>query len=72
MIIKSQIILYMYDVLINGGSIKLNEIMEQFGISLRTFRRYIAEINAFLCNYYKNQSIVYDVILKTYMLKDNI
>lgn len=72
MIIKSQIILEMYDSLINGKRITINEIMNRYGISLRTFQRYIAEINAFFCNKYDNRSIQYDYLNKEYYLKNEI
>ena len=60
MIIKSQIILYMYDKLINNKSLSIDEIINMYGISIRTFRRYISEINSFLFNNYKNQQVIYD------------
>ena len=69
MIIKSQIILYMYDDLINGKRISLNDVINKHEISIRTFQRYIAELNAFLFNKYKNQVIVYDHENKEYYLK---
>lgn len=47
MIIKSQIILDMYDELLAGKRMAINEIINKYNISLRTFQRYIAEINAF-------------------------
>lgn len=68
MINKSQIILYIYDDLINHKEIYINDIVNKYGISTRTFRRYIAEINAFLFNNYRNQSIQYDSIKKSYKL----
>ena len=52
MISKSQVVLYIYDVLIRGGKIKTSEILNKFEISLRTFQRYIAEINDFFFNLY--------------------
>ena len=69
MINKSQIVLYIYDDLINHKEIYINDIVNKYGISTRTFRRYIAEINAFLFNNYKNQSIQYDLKEKVYRLK---
>lgn len=68
MINKSQIVLYIYDDLISHKEIYINDIVNKYGISTRTFRRYIAEINAFLFNNYKNQSIQYDSIKKSYSL----
>lgn len=69
MIVKSQIILYMYDELINNREIKMNEIIALYDISVRTFRRYISEINSYLCNNYKNQTVVYDHYRNSYRLK---
>jgi len=69
MIIKSQIVLYIYDELINNKKITMNDIVNKYEISIRTFRRYISEINSFLYNNYKNQSIVYDSYEKCYYLE---
>ena len=70
MVMKSQIILYIYDQLINHRVVSTNEIVEHYMISIRTFRRYISEINAFLFNNFKNQEVVYDHFKKTFMIKD--
>lgn len=69
MINKSQSVLYIYDELINNKEIRLEDIINKYNISIRTFRRYISEINAFLSNNYKNQSVEYDYIRKVYYLK---
>lgn len=69
MIIKSQIILYIYDELINGRDIKMNEILALYNISVRTFRRYISEINIYLCDNYKNQIVVYNHSTNSYFIK---
>ena len=66
---KTQVILYLYDVLLNGGRIYLEETMVNYDISLSTFRRYISEINIFLCNTYKNQVVYYDYKDNCYYLK---
>ncbi len=68
MLSKSQIILYIYDVLLSNKEITINDVMNKYGISTRTFRRYISEINSFLCNNYRNQSIIYDSKRKCYYL----
>ena len=70
MIIKSQIILYIYDQLINGKEIKMNEILALYNISVRTFRRYISEINSFLYNNYKNQEVVYNHTRNSYCMEE--
>ena len=48
---KSQVVLYMYDRLIRRKVIRTNDILNQYDISLRTFQRYIAEINDLLGKY---------------------
>ena len=68
MVVKSQIILYIYDKIINGKSFTMDEIINEFNISIRTFRRYIAEINAYLCNNFRNEMIVYDYKKSCYFL----
>mgnify|MGYP003294343824 CR=1 FL=1 len=68
MMSKSQVVLYIYDVLIKGGKIKTDEILNEFEISLRTFQRYIAEINDFFFNNFMNYYVKYDYELKYYYL----
>ena len=68
MINKSQSVLYIYDELINNKEIRLEDIINKYNISIRTFRRYISEINIFLANNYKNQSILYDLKTNSYKL----
>lgn len=63
---KTQVILYMYDKLLNENGFSLSEIVIKFNISTRSFRRYIAEINCFLANTYKLKEIAYDKHLKKY------
>ena len=69
MINKCQSVLYIYDELINNKEIRLEDIINKYNISIRSFRRYISEINIFLANNYKNQSIQYDLKEKVYRLK---
>lgn len=68
--VKSQVLIYMYDLLINKNEIVKEEIIAEFNITDRTFRRYISEINCFFDNFYKNQTIVYDKESHVYKLKD--
>jgi len=65
---KAQILLYMYDKLINGCAFSLREITNDFNISERTFRRYISEINCFLANNYRLQQVCYSKEKKGYIL----
>ena len=71
MMSKSQVVLYIYDVLIKGGKIKTDEILNNFEISLRTFQRYLSEINAFFFDNYINNCIKYDYENKYYFLTNN-
>ena len=57
---KSQIVLMIYDRLNKGEQILLVEIMNEFDISLSTFRRYISEINIFLSDTYQSKVVYYD------------
>lgn len=68
MVVKSQIVLYIYDELINNKPLKMDEVLALFNISVRTFRRYISEINAFFCNNYINKEIMYDYKNQYYYL----
>lgn len=70
MILKSQIILYLYDLLINGKEVFMDEIIAKYNISIRTFRRYISELNAFLYNNYKNKEVIYSFEKRSYSLTD--
>lgn len=70
MILKAQIILYMYDCLIEGKEFTADEITTLYKISARTFRRYIAEINDFLYEQFKGKEVVYSKKRKVYCLRD--
>lgn len=70
MIVKTQIVVYMYDALINGEELCMDEILNEYNISVRTFRRYISEINSFLSNNYKNKTVTYDGFTNSYKLID--
>ena len=67
---KSQVVLVIYDRLIKGNQILLLEVMNEFGISLSTFRRYISEINIFLSDTYQNRVVYYDYLSNCYYLKE--
>lgn len=69
---ESQIILKMYDSLIHNEIVNMNDYINNYKMSVRTFQRYIAEINAFLYNEFKNQVVNYDYENKTYYLVDFI
>lgn len=67
---KSQVVLMIYDRLNKGEQILLVEIMNEFDISLSTFRRYISEINIFLSDTYQNKVVYYDFLTNSYYLKE--
>ena len=71
MINKCQIVLHIYDLLIQYGEIEMNSVLAEFNISVRSFRRYISEINAFLYNNYKNQYVKYKKTTNKYHLIKN-
>ena len=58
-----------YDRLNKGEQILLVEIMNEFDISLSTFRIYISEINIFLSDTYQNKVVYYDFLTNSYYLK---
>lgn len=68
-LVKSQLLLYLYDILIKGGEIFMEQTMNELHLSRRTFFRYISEIRAFFCNFYTNQELVYNNDTKSYRLK---
>ena len=56
---KSYIILCMYDTLRTGKPIRINECMGDYGISIATFRRYMAFLRAYFIENF-GQDVVYD------------
>lgn len=46
-----KMLLAMYDTLINGGRVSRRGVCAQYGLSERTFYRYMREISAFLREY---------------------
>ena len=67
---KVEVVLYIYDQLISGKSVNASQIMNEFNICDRTFRRYISEINSFLYNNYKNQEVVYNHTRNSYCMEE--
>lgn len=70
MLLKTQVVLYLFDELSNGRKIYLQEVLSEFGMSIRTFRRYISEIQAYFTNFIKQKLIKYSMKEKTYYLTD--
>ena len=59
MVVKTQIVLYIYDKLMKKEEVTTEFIINKFDISIPTFRRYISEINSYLFNFQTNQEVVY-------------
>lgn len=67
-IVKTQVILFMYDKLLSEEALDPIEIKVKFELTDKTFYRYIQEINAYFCNTYKNKKVCYDKKSKKYYL----
>jgi|GEM_PF-611681 len=59
-VVKSQGLLYIFEMLKEKGSINKNEILSALEISELSFWRYIQEIKAFLYNFDMGYELVYD------------
>ncbi|MBP5343433.1 hypothetical protein J6Y73_05865 [bacterium] len=70
MLVKTQHVLFMYDELIQGKGINSKEIIDKFGITKRTFSRYISEINCYFFNFYRYKEIRYSRSKGEYFLVD--
>jgi len=64
-------VLYLYDVLLAGGSVSIGETMTEREISRATFKRYLSDIRCFLCEYHPNLSLIYEVKKKVYIFQDD-
>lgn len=67
---KSYTLLRMYDKLRTGKKIKINDCCGEFGISVSTFRRYVAFLRAYFNEYYA-QEVVYLPQTEEYAIKQN-
>ncbi|MCM1513956.1 MAG: hypothetical protein NC090_03105 [Anaeroplasma bactoclasticum] len=56
---KTQIVLFIYEQFIDKGMVQPDEIKQKFSLEERTFLRYIAEVRAYLYNFYKGFDIYY-------------
>lgn len=65
---KSYVLLRMYDKLKNGKFISLNDCCTEYGISVPTFRRYVAFLREYFSEVYAKE-IVYDSENMFYILK---
>ena len=68
MVVKTQIVLYIYDKLTKKEEVTTEFITNKFDISIPTFRRYISEINSYLFNFQTNQEVVYSRQKRSYIL----
>jgi ACT domain-containing protein len=59
-------VLYLYDVLLSGKSVNIDETMTEREISRSTFKRYLSDIRCFLCEYHPDIDLVYDIEKKAY------
>lgn len=66
---KSQASLYIFERLLEKGSIKRPEIISTLSISEVTFRRYIQELRAYLINFNEPLEIIYEKNRDSYRLK---
>ncbi len=58
-VVKSQVILFMYEKLLLEKELSSAEVKEKFELEDKTFYRYIQEIRAYFSNFYKNEVIRY-------------
>ena len=72
MVVKTQIVLYIYDKLIKKEEVTTEFITNKFDISIPTFRRYISEINSYLFNFQTNQEVVYSRQKRSYILPSTL
>lgn len=70
MLVKTQHVLFIFDELSKGKSINAKEIIDKFGITSRTFTRYISEINCYFFNFYIYKVVKYKRSTKEYRLED--
>lgn len=67
---KTEMLLYIYDVLVKGGIINKKEISDEFGVSDKTISRYIKEINMYFFENNINAKVTYSKKRKGHVLID--
>lgn len=67
-VVKSQVILFMYEKLLLEKELRSDEVKEKFELEDKTFYRYIQEIRAYLSNFYKSEVIRYSKSQRKYYL----
>ena len=68
-VVKSQVILFMFEKLHLKGELDPKEIKEKFELENKTFYRYIQEIKAYYSNMYRNCILSYSRENNKYYLK---
>lgn len=68
-ILKSQVVLFLYDELLQGHTINIDAVTTDYEISTRTFMRYISDIRAYLSNFNIAKELVYDTKKRAYTLR---
>jgi len=66
---KIQIVLALYDKLRRNNKVIMDDFLSEYEISVRSFRRYVSEINTFFCNEFMNEEVVYDFDDRAYKIK---
>lgn len=56
---KTQAILFMYDVLLQKGTLNKIDIISELEITNLTFLRYIQELRAYFCNFANEYELIY-------------
>lgn len=69
-VVKTQVCLYIYELLRNKQIIYANEIKEKFELEDKTFTRYIQEIRAYLHTFCEGLEISYNKSKQRYYLVD--
>ena len=68
-LVKTQVCLYIYEELLEKGHVDAETIKNEYNLSTKTFLRYINEIRAYLCNFYRGKQIIYRREYQRYYLK---
>ncbi len=67
---KAHCVLKLYDYLIQDKDVIMQEFMNEYNISSRTFRRYICEINQYLISVSISKKAYFNKERNSYILKD--
>lgn len=68
-LVKTQVCLYIYEELLENGHVDAEVIKTKYNLSTKTFLRYINELRAYLCNFYRGKQIIYRREKQRYYLK---